>query len=1195
MFVSVRLKQTNWARALGVLMATAVSASSIYAQTDTSAGFQFSDSGIKVEQQLGSPGIQSPPKAITPAEAKQTLLKARQALAMGDLQTAKQLLETASSYNVDYKAVGDSPATVQSMIDRQSQLLTLKSNEDPAFNAGAASFLLTQAEALIYYQDFETAEALITQARRFPVDFNAAIGNPDQLATILETARAKAMAQPTVSPGKAEAMKLMSKAQLAMDQERWNEAKYLVEQAKNLNVPEAEFAANDPRPWQFELKIQNALNRQSFSPTVQQTGFESKAATGNVMQASYDPANDSTKNIMASATVAEGEDASRFNPIPKSALEYYRAGLRALDDNNSDEARAYLAKAWENRQELDGLTQQSIQDQLQRLTMSNSQVPSGVSQSPVEAASGSEDVRSQQQSLFRKLQSEVFRERASAERLLQTSPREALEKMTMVRGRIAQSSLEVNSQRPLLKIIDNDIDEMQSYIERNLSEIVNDETNAARREEVELRRQRTVEVETQIQKLVEDFNKLVDEQRFSEAMVVARQASDLAPENEVVVLLKEKAKLLRRVGLMEQVREDRQDGFWQTLYEAEVAATPFSSETPVVIGDADRWERISATRAAARERTRYGSEADRKIWNTLKNERVQGEYRGTLAEAIDQLAVQAGVNIVFDDLALEAENIRKDRLVDMPIREPISLQSALEVILQSAGLVFVVENEVIKVTSRDARHSKLVTETYYIGDLVMPMSQPQDPMQINFMQPNMPQTPQRGGVMNVNDNQIAMAQQLGGNNPNNPFGGLNYGGSGGSSGGPQMGVPTYGTVGQSPLGGITEADFQPLIELIQNTIDTESWVDNGGLGTIDSFVSNLSLIVSQTQEVQDKIQDLLRKLRELNDVQIVVEVRFITLRDNFFERIGIDFDFSINDNSGIVDPNADTQSGGSAIIGRDPIDPFAPTSDLDLRFTQGTFAAAEPLFGGFQAATAANFGFAILSDIEVFFLIQASKGDERTSLTEAPVVTMFNGQSASVNDGAQRPFVTSVIPVVGDFAVAHQPVITILPDGTSLNVTAVVSDDRRFVRLQLVPFFSQVTDVETFTFDGSTTTERTTGSVLDELLDAVDGNLGDDTNEELQTTTQGITVQLPVLSITSVNTVVSVPDGGTVLMGGVKRMNEGRRESGVPFLSSVPYVNRLFKNVGIGHETSNLMMMVTPRIIIQDEIMEDQVGLSSSN
>ena len=358
---------------------------------------------------------------------------------------------------------------------------------------------------------------------------------------------------------------------------------------------------------------------------------------------------------------------------------------------------------------------------------------------------------------------------------------------------------------------------------------------------------------------------------------------------------------------------------------------------------------------------------------------------------------------------------------------------------------------------------------------------------------------------------------------------------------------------------------------------------------------NLSLIVSQTQEIQDQIQDLLSKLRELNDVQIVVEVRFITLADNYFERIGIDFDFNINDNAheGFV-PGADTQPE-SQVVGLDPL-LSAPTGDLDIQFIQDSFTAAAPIFGGFEPTTAANFGFAILSDIEVFFLIQASKGDERTSISQAPVVTMFNGQSASVNDGASTPFVTSVVPVVGDFAIGHQPIITILPEGTNLNVTAVVSDDRRFVRLQLVPFFSQVTDVDTFTFDGSVTTEQTTGSVLDDLLDVVDGGIGADlSDEELTTTTQGITIQLPVLSFTTISTVVSVPDGGTVLLGGVKRINESRSEQGVPFLSNLPYVNRLFKNVGIGHETSNLMMMVTPRIIIQSEIEEDQVGGASLN
>ena len=88
--------------------------------------------------------------------------------------------------------------------------------------------------------------------------------------------------------------------------------------------------------------------------------------------------------------------------------------------------------------------------------------------------------------------------------------------------------------------------------------------------------------------------------------------------------------------------------------------------------------------------------------------------------------------------------------------------------------------------------------------------------------------------------------------------------------------------------------------------------------------------------------------------------------------------------------------------------------------------------------------------------MQAAEGDQRTNVLQAPKVTLFNGQTASVQDQSQRPFVTSIIPVVGDFAAAQQPVIVVLNEGTSLNVQAVVSSDRRFCRLTLVPFFSRI-------------------------------------------------------------------------------------------------------------------------------------------
>ena len=87
-----------------------------------------------------------------------------------------------------------------------------------------------------------------------------------------------------------------------------------------------------------------------------------------------------------------------------------------------------------------------------------------------------------------------------------------------------------------------------------------------------------------------------------------------------------------------------------------------------------------------------------------------------------------------------------------------------------------------------------------------------------------------------------------------------------------------------------------------------------------------------------------------------------------------------------------------------------------------------------------------------------------------------------------------------------------------------------------------------------------------------------------------MTVQQPVVEQVTVLTTVSVPDGGTVLLGGVKRLKEGRYMSGVPILNKIPYVSRLFKNTGVGRETESLMLMVTPRIIIQEE-EEELLGI----
>jgi hypothetical protein len=52
----------------------------------------------------------------------------------------------------------------------------------------------------------------------------------------------------------------------------------------------------------------------------------------------------------------------------------------------------------------------------------------------------------------------------------------------------------------------------------------------------------------------------------------------------------------------------------------------------------------------------------------------------------------------------------------------------------------------------------------------------------------------------------------------------------------------------------------------------------------------------------------------------------------------------------------------------------------------------------------------------------------------------------------------------GAGAVGYQPVIITLPDGTNFSTTAVISADRRYVRVSPSPVFSGVSSVATFSF-----------------------------------------------------------------------------------------------------------------------------------
>ena len=60
-----------------------------------------------------------------------------------------------------------------------------------------------------------------------------------------------------------------------------------------------------------------------------------------------------------------------------------------------------------------------------------------------------------------------------------------------------------------------------------------------------------------------------------------------------------------------------------------------------------------------------------------------------------------------------------------------------------------------------------------------------------------------------------------------------------------------------------ETEFRPLIDLIQNSVATTTWLENGGRGSITpyQFQDRCLLAISQPQEVHEEIAALLTALR----------------------------------------------------------------------------------------------------------------------------------------------------------------------------------------------------------------------------------------------------------------------------------------------------------------------------------------------
>ena len=224
-------------------------------------------------------------------------------------------------------------------------------------------------------------------------------------------------------------------------------------------------------------------------------------------------------------------------------------------------------------------------------------------------------------------------------------------------------------------------------------------------------------------------------------------------------------------------------------------------------------------------------------------------------------------------------------------------------------------------------------------------------------------------------------------------------------------------------------------------------------------------------------------------------------------------------------------------------------------FRMGTAAdntevAVSPL--GHQTTTGATIELGILHQWELSALITAVRKRKKGNILTAPRVTCFNTQQAFMTVTTRRNFVRS-------YDSDGNPEIGQVNDGIIFQVQPFVSADRRYITLELQPQVNMAGEFQEFPFRRD----------LDDIVD-------DDDDAAAEAVDM---IQLPQVTVRQVMTTVSVPDGGTLMIGGLAQATEAEGYATVPLLGDLPLIRHLFTSRRSVDARNNLIVLVTAHII----------------
>ncbi len=279
-------------------------------------------------------------------------------------------------------------------------------------------------------------------------------------------------------------------------------------------------------------------------------------------------------------------------------------------------------------------------------------------------------------------------------------------------------------------------------------------------------------------------------------------------------------------------------------------------------------------------------------------------------------------------------------------------------------------------------------------------------------------------------------------------------------------------------------------------------------------LSDFDHLIIQDYESNLEIIDQIIQRIDIRPVQVLIEAVIISVDHEHATQLGVNF--GVVDNLGTALGTIGTGTALNGNVG------FTPTK---LLTTSGTIAQAtttDPL--GFTSATnGAKFGF-VANNVTGF--IQALETIGSTKILASPRILVLNKQRAEIQLGSRLGFQT----LSQNFTSTIQQV-QFLNTGTLLRLRPFVSDDG-MVRMEIHP-------------------ERSSGTV---------------------------TNNIPNQQTAELTTNVMVPDGATLVIGGLMEDEDDFQLQGLPGLSRLPVLGYLFGNRQKNEGRRELVVLLTPHI-----------------